>query len=145
MTSTTRRAALTALAGVPALAIPAVAVAEPVDPIFAAIERHKAAWKVVMDAMDVRDTDPQPYEEADEIYTQVLGSGDCDRSAYARWSQSGNCIFCRMGPRCAARRQRTLPGNSASVAGVCSLMRPSERRERRLSGRPFLSIGSHPD
>ena len=56
MTSTTRRAALTALAGVPALAIPAVAVAEPVDPIFAAIERHKAAWKVVMDAMDVRDT-----------------------------------------------------------------------------------------
>ena len=70
--TTTRRAALTALAGVPALALPAVAAAEPVDPIFAAIERHKAAWKVVMDAMDVRDTDPRPYEEADESYTEAL-------------------------------------------------------------------------
>ena len=72
MTTTTRRAALGALASVSALALPAVATAEPVDPIFAAIERHKAAWKLVMDAMDVRDTDPQPYEEADELYQDVL-------------------------------------------------------------------------
>ena len=43
MTTTTRRAALGALASVSALAMPAVATAEPVDPIFAAIERHRAA------------------------------------------------------------------------------------------------------
>jgi hypothetical protein len=72
MTAPTRRAALSALAGVRALALPAVAAAEPVDPVFAAIERHKAAWKLVMQAMDTRDTDPQPYEEADELYEEAL-------------------------------------------------------------------------
>jgi non-ribosomal peptide synthetase component F len=41
-----RRAALSALASVPALAILPVAAmaAAPVDPVFAAIERHRAAW-----------------------------------------------------------------------------------------------------
>ena len=71
MTTTTRRAALGALASVSALAMPAVATAEPVDPIFAAIERHRAAWKLVMDAMDVRDTDPRPYEEVDKLIDEA--------------------------------------------------------------------------
>jgi hypothetical protein len=75
MTTTTRRAALGALASVSALALPAVgAAAEPVDPIFAAIERHRAVWKLVMDAMDVKDTDPRPYEEADKLYGEAIES-----------------------------------------------------------------------
>jgi len=40
--TTTRRAALGALASIPALAIPGAAMAGPLDPIFAAIERHRA-------------------------------------------------------------------------------------------------------
>ena len=72
MTTTTRRAALGALASVSALALPAAAAAEPVDPIFAAIERHRAVWKLVMDAMDVKDTDPRPYEEADKLYEEAI-------------------------------------------------------------------------
>jgi hypothetical protein len=74
MTAATRRAALTALASAPALALPAVVAAEPVDPIFAAIERHRAVWKLVMDAMDVKDTDPRPYEEADKLYEEAIES-----------------------------------------------------------------------
>jgi hypothetical protein len=70
MTTTTRRAALGALASVSALALPAVGV----DPIFAAIERHRAVWKLVMDAMDVKDTDPRPYEEADKLYEEAIES-----------------------------------------------------------------------
>jgi hypothetical protein len=38
-----RRAALGALATAPALALPAAMAAEPVDPVFAAIERHRVA------------------------------------------------------------------------------------------------------
>ncbi len=41
-----RRAALGALASVPALALPALSIAEPLDPIFAVIERHKASWDI---------------------------------------------------------------------------------------------------
>jgi hypothetical protein len=46
-TTTTRRAILAGAAGVPALAVPAIAT-EP-DPIFAAIEAHKAAWRAYVD------------------------------------------------------------------------------------------------
>ena len=70
--TTTRRAALGALASIPALAIPAVAVAEPVDPILAAIERLRSAWKLVMAAMDVRFTDPRHYEEADKLCDEAI-------------------------------------------------------------------------
>ena len=42
----TRRAAIGALVSVPALALPALSIAEPLDPIFAVIERHKASWDI---------------------------------------------------------------------------------------------------
>lgn len=45
--TTTRRAILAGAAAVPALAVPAIA-AEP-DPIFAALEAHKAAWHAYID------------------------------------------------------------------------------------------------
>jgi hypothetical protein len=55
---TTRRAAIGALASLPALAIlPAVAItATPVDPVFAAIERHKTAPKAFVVASNATDT-----------------------------------------------------------------------------------------
>jgi hypothetical protein len=46
-----RRGVLGALASVPALAVPAVAIAEPVDPIFAAIEKHRAACSALVAVM----------------------------------------------------------------------------------------------
>src|SRR5271165_516253 len=50
-----RRAALGALASVPALALPAIAVAESIDPIFAAIERHREAFAAFVAAVNAVD------------------------------------------------------------------------------------------
>ena len=55
MSSTTRRAALTALASVSALALPAVAAAEPLDPIFGAIERHRKAHAAFVEVCGLED------------------------------------------------------------------------------------------
>jgi hypothetical protein len=58
ITNHSRRAALGALASVPALAIlPAVALAAPVDPIFDAIGRHRAAFAIFS----------QAYSRTDEV------------------------------------------------------------------------------
>jgi hypothetical protein len=46
------RAALGTLASVPAIALPAVAISAPVDPIFAAIERHRVACRAFVAAAD---------------------------------------------------------------------------------------------
>jgi hypothetical protein len=72
-----RRAALGALASVPALALPAVAMATPVDPIFTAIERDRIAYvafvasvnrtdevKAAQEGHEVTQADEDSYEAA---------------------------------------------------------------------------------
>lgn len=71
-----RRAALGALAHLPALAIlPAAAAIAPVDPIFAAIERHRAAFALYAD-LCARTDEAAAEQEGREI-TQV------EREAFA--------------------------------------------------------------
>ncbi len=62
---------VTAMDGARAATAPAASPgsdAEPVDPIFAAIERHKAAWERAMRTYDHKDTDPQAYDRADDAW-----------------------------------------------------------------------------
>jgi hypothetical protein len=79
MTTTTRRGVLAGAASLPALAVPAAAIgsfSSPIDdPVFAAIERHKATFRKRMEAgsahFDLSPSDPQNAElvAADEIAT----------------------------------------------------------------------------
>jgi hypothetical protein len=72
-----RRAALGALAGVPAFALPTIAMATPADPIFTAIERDRTAYvafvtsvnrtdegKAAQEARDGTQADEDAYEAA---------------------------------------------------------------------------------
>jgi hypothetical protein len=51
-----RRAALASIASMGALIVPTVALAAPVDPIFAAIEQHKAAQDAFSNSLDAQDS-----------------------------------------------------------------------------------------
>jgi hypothetical protein len=51
---TSRRAILAGAAALPALAIPAIAASTEIDPIFAAIERHKVAFRASQAADNIR-------------------------------------------------------------------------------------------
>jgi hypothetical protein len=73
--TTTRRAVLGAGASVTALAIPRAltATTSPVDPTFAAIERHRCLWSRVVDMDQETDhsrvhPDPHAYKAAREEY-----------------------------------------------------------------------------
>jgi hypothetical protein len=87
-----RRAVLAGVAAAPALATPALALSgadrprEGGDPIFAAIERHKAAYRIQMEAGRIRchtidakwdpEYDPVKCEAAKEAYTAAADASD---------------------------------------------------------------------
>jgi hypothetical protein len=86
-----RRAVLAGVAAAPVLAVPALALSgtgrprEGGDPIFAAIERHKAAYRIQMEAGRIRchtadkwspEYDPVECEAAKEAYTAAADASD---------------------------------------------------------------------
>jgi hypothetical protein len=71
----TRRAALGALASVPALAVlPVIASSTPIDPVFAAIERHRALWDEFLPTVG-------PQENADEGSAEVIAYMEANDAA----------------------------------------------------------------
>ena len=85
---TSRRAALRLFAAAPALAIlpAAIAAAAECDPVFAAIERHRAAWRAFSDACELTD-EPLAKEqgrevtEADEAVYEAANKAEKDAMA----------------------------------------------------------------
>ena len=78
-----RRAALGALASVPALTLPAVAMATPVDPIFTAIERDRIAYVAFAASLNKTDGRKAAQEKGREVtqtdedaHEAVSGVGD---------------------------------------------------------------------
>ena len=86
MTNTTRRTILAGLAAAPVAGLPAIAGAVAGnDPIFAAIERHKAAWSAFLPTCDLTDevlakqqgrevseADEAAHEAADDAESEAL-------------------------------------------------------------------------
>ena len=62
-----RRAALGALAGVPAWGVPVVAMATPADPIFTAIERDRIAYVAFAASLNTTDEGRAAQEKAREV------------------------------------------------------------------------------
>jgi len=79
MSTTSRRAILAGAATLPALAVPAVAGSLTPDPIFAAIERHRAAYEEhgrVLEAVNAEE-DPETHWTNDERVAAACDA-DCD-------------------------------------------------------------------
>ena len=71
-TTTSRRAVLAGAAAIPALSLPAVAAVATPDPVFAAIERHKAAALLAMQKSMVQSDTPDFGPEHDpEVHARV--------------------------------------------------------------------------
>jgi len=62
-----RRAALGALAGVPAWGVPVVAMATPADPIFTAIERDRIAYVAFAASLNTTDEGRAAQEKGREV------------------------------------------------------------------------------
>jgi len=107
----TRRAALRALAGASVLAVPTIsAIAEELsDPIFTAIERHKAACSV---------RDATRFAVDDLIYTPEREVSDAEWDAYERAHENEDAAF---GELLATGAPKTAAGMRAIIAHLISL------------------------
>ncbi len=70
-----RRAALGALAGVPAWGVPVVAMATPADPIFTAIERDRIAYVAFAASLNTIDVGRAAQEKRSRSHTSLLQNG----------------------------------------------------------------------
>jgi hypothetical protein len=83
-TNTTRRAVMAGLAAAPVAGLPAVAGAVAGnDPIFAAIERHKSAWRAFLPTCDLTDEvlakqQGREVSEADEAAYEAAGDAETE-------------------------------------------------------------------
>src|SRR5277367_1482875 len=78
-----RRSALGAFASVPALAILPVAALAAHDPVFAAIERHKAAWGAFVETVDPLDDVEGEQEGTKEELAYMEANGAADEALEA--------------------------------------------------------------
>jgi len=119
-TMTSRRAVLAGAATLPALTMPALADAQADDPIFAAIERHRAAWAELERRTSVtirlENILPPDHRKAHHRDEPSAGEGDDPRwtAAMADWSQASDAS------EDAAAELLTI--KPATVAGVAALL-----------------------
>jgi hypothetical protein len=79
----TRRAALRLFGAAPALAILPALANSPVDPVFAAIERHKVAWAAFVETCDPLDNVEGEQEGTKEELAYMEASGAADEALAA--------------------------------------------------------------
>jgi hypothetical protein len=95
-----RRAVMAGLAAAPVAGLPAIAGAVVgADPIFAAIERHKAAWRVFEDCCVLTDEVGAELEVTKGRISQylregmpALGDGRLDRDQCLNWLAKNNLV-----------------------------------------------------